>query len=108
MKIAMNHLGLAVLLAFTMALGGLCGCATKMLPKISADSPTDQKVALAVQKGLADDTLFEYPDVEIKVKDGLVELNGSVSKWEAVDQAATIAKYTKGVQMVKNNLTVKQ
>ncbi len=97
-----------LVLVASIVLSGLCGCATKKLPKAMGDSPNDQRIALAIQKGLADDSLFDYPDVEISVKDGNVDLRGSVSKWEAVDQAGTIARYTKGVKIVVNNLTVRE
>ena len=104
----MNALGLALALALSAALGGLCGCATKVLPKASGSSPTDEKIALAIQKGLADDSLFAYPDVEITVTNGVVDLKGYVSKWEAIDQAGTIARYTKGVKLLHNSLVMQQ
>ena len=108
MKFKMNYFGFVLAVAFSMALAGLCGCAAKPLPKAFGDSPNDMKISLAIQKGLANDSLFDYPDVEIITKDGVVTLKGYVSKWEAIDQAGTIVRYTKGVKELHNDLKEKQ
>ncbi len=70
MKFAINGFSLMLVLVASIVLSGLCGCATKKLPKAMGDSPNDQRIALAIQKGLADDSLFDYPDVEISVTGG--------------------------------------
>ncbi len=98
----MMSLAIATTLAF------LCGCATKRLPQASGDTPPDRAVSAAVQQGLIKDSLFDYGDVEVYTAKGVTELRGTVSSWEAIDRAYSIARGTRGVGQIQNNLTEKQ
>ncbi len=94
-------------LAISVVLGGLCGCATKVYPPFSGDNPEDQQISARVSKALGDDGLYRYKDVEVITQNGVTELKGYVNSWEAQQHAGDVARFTKGVKQVRNDLILK-
>jgi osmotically-inducible protein OsmY len=89
------------------ALIAFCGCATKVYPKAIGDTQHDQQVSAALAKALGDDGLYDYKDVEVITRKGVTEMKGYVTSWEAIDHAESIARYTRGVHQLRNNLVEK-
>jgi osmotically-inducible protein OsmY len=69
--------------------------------QVSDDALYDQ-----VRLKLANDPDVGGRDIEVKVSQGVVQLNGSVKKEKAKAKAEKIAKKVKGVKSVVNQLRV--
>jgi hyperosmotically inducible protein len=69
--------------------------------QVSDDALYDQ-----VRLKLANDPDVGGRDIEVKVTEGVVQLNGSVKKEKAKAKAEKIAKKVKGVKSVVNQLRV--
>ncbi len=67
----------------------------------------DSTITAKVKSALIDDDATKAGDINVKTRDGVVELSGFVSS-EAQKAAATrVAQSVKGVKSVKNALSVK-
>lgn len=76
-----------------------------MLPLLVAqDSKADAKIYNDLKAKLADDPDVKGAAIEVTVKDGAVTLRGRVGDLFAKEKAAKIAKKSKGVKSVDNQL----
>ena len=74
---------------------------------VAADKPvSDDALYDQVRLKLANDPDVGGRDIEVKVTQGVVQLNGSVKKEKAKAKAEKIAKKVKGVKSVVNQLRV--
>jgi len=108
MKSTLRKSGLLAALTLLVTLAALCGCATKVYPKAAGDTSNDLKVSAAIAKALGDDGLYNYSDVSVVTTNGITQLNGFVTSWQAIDHAEDIARTTRGIQQVHNNLVEKR
>ncbi len=69
--------------------------------------PTDEKIKKDVTDHLYWDYRVDASDVEIKVDDGIVQLDGTVPSFDAMDSAADDAWSVRGVTGVENDLEIK-
>ncbi len=103
MKAGKNISALALVLATSTAL--FSGCAAH---RYGGATPQDVEISKKVQKTLAMDTIYGYPDVEVYTADGNTELKGYAKCWEQKDRAGNLAMFSKGVQGVQNNIVQQQ
>ena len=96
-----KRLGLALA---GMALIASCGCSSTHYAQSTGAPLTDEAISTRVRHRLAVDPTYGYPNVEVFTANGVTELRGYACSWEAVDHAANVAMFTKGVQLVQNNI----
>jgi osmotically-inducible protein OsmY len=75
-------------------------------PVLSADAPSDDAIYDQVRIRLASDREVGGGKIEVKVSQGVVELDGKVKSDKIKTKAEKIAKKVKGVQKVVNRLVV--
>jgi osmotically-inducible protein OsmY len=80
------------------------GCATNYSARSSGQTAEDKVVADAVLKALVNDPTFSYSHVYVNTTDGNTKLSGNAHSWEAVEHAANVAMFTKGVDRIQNNI----
>lgn len=73
---------------------------------IAAGPPSDDEIYDKVRITLANDRVVKGGNIEVKVSNGVVELNGAVRHEKQRLKAEKVAKKVKGVQKVVNNLKV--
>jgi len=66
----------------------------------------DTAVTSRVKLALHDDKVTHGTDIHVDTISGVVTLSGSAPSAEAADRAIDLAKHTKGVEAVKNAITV--
>jgi osmotically-inducible protein OsmY len=71
---------------------------------VAQDAKVDAKIYNEVKTKLADDPDVKGAAIDVTVKDGAVLLQGRVGDIFAKDKAAKIAKKSKGVKSVDNQL----
>lgn len=67
---------------------------------------SDKVIAEDVESAIERNRNVRIEDVDIKVKDGVVTLTGTVPNWEARRAAVNAAEFTKGVRDVIDELTI--
>jgi osmotically-inducible protein OsmY len=67
---------------------------------------TNESLAQAIQEKLKWDSSVSGNDIEVKVEDGTVTLQGEVSSYDQMRRAAMVARSRSGVRQVINSLTV--
>jgi osmotically-inducible protein OsmY len=103
-----NALVVGVLLAM-----GAAGCAhgpstyagNKQERSVSQET-SDAALSARIKTAYAADDLVKARDIKVDVMRGVVTLNGTVNSGAERDKAISIARNTKGVVEVKNNLKV--
>ncbi len=68
---------------------------------------TDAQIAMDITSRFRRNTLIKDQGIDLKVKDGVVSLTGTVEAFRQVEQAEAIARFTPGVVDVLNQLFVK-
>jgi osmotically-inducible protein OsmY len=96
----------------------LAGCLTApiFVSQLAAQSPTqttapvkhsaDDRIYDEVRRKLADDIDVKGAGIDVAVNNGAVTLSGKVHTEKGKEKAEKLAKKTKGVTGVQNNLTV--
>src|SRR5581483_8414540 len=87
--------------AATVLLMGLLGCAPALLA--NAGVIPDPALAAQVEKRLRD---ANFDSVGVTVNAGIADLTGTVDRLSKVERAVEIARKTKGLAGVKNDITV--
>lgn len=67
---------------------------------------TDEKITEAVEKALVEGMRLSAMDINIRVKDGIVELAGVVDVLREKSEAESIVKKIAGVKGIENHLTI--
>lgn len=67
----------------------------------------DQEVAQQIGQNLKNSGKLKGYSINVKVHEGVAQLNGSVSSAQQLDDALSIAEVTPGIERVVNNLSVK-
>lgn len=68
---------------------------------------TDAQITMDITSRFRRNALIKDQDIEIKVKDGIVSLTGTVGTFRQVEQSDAISRFTPGVVDVLNQLLVK-
>ena len=81
----------------------------EMTPKIAVTTPSDEEISATVERELQIDHITGFGDsaqVEVRTREGIVELTGTVDKLLAKQRATLIAEQVKGVRAVSNRITL--
>jgi hyperosmotically inducible protein len=94
----------AVMLVVTMA---MVACASTRTQKSPGEQVDDSVTTGRVKAALIADPTTKAHQIDVETFKGTVQLNGYVDTAASKARAAEIAKSTRGVESVRNNLTVK-
>lgn len=86
----------------------LTGCQKQPVERTSAEQQDDQKLANEVKATFAISNSFKFPDVQVAVFKGTVQLSGFVVSDDQKTAAANLAKTVPGVGSVENRISIKQ
>jgi hyperosmotically inducible protein len=82
-------------------------CASTRTTKSAGEQVDDSVTTGRVKAALIADPVTKAHQIDVETFKGTVQLNGFVDTAASKDRASTVAKSTKGVTAVRNNLTVK-
>jgi hyperosmotically inducible periplasmic protein len=91
----------------TKAIVATVGSKTSEIVSTTGGAITDGSITTAVSSGFVGEALLKGSDINVDTKDHVVTLKGVVGSGAAKTQAAEIARGTKGVTRVVNQLVVK-
>src|SRR6185295_5277098 len=94
----------AVMLVVTMA---MVACASTRTQKSAGEQVDDSVTTGRVKAALIADPVTKAHQIDVETFKGTVQLNGFVDTSASKNRAGEVARGTKGVTKVQNNLTVK-
>src|SRR5262245_49290725 len=94
----------AVMLVVTMA---MVACASTRTTKSAGEQVDDSVTTGRVKAALIADPTTKAHQIDVETFKGTVQLNGFVDSSASKSRASEVAKNTKGVTAVRNNLTVR-
>src|SRR5688500_12101731 len=94
----------AVLLVASLA---MVACASTRTQKSAGEQVDDSVTTGRVKAALIADPVTKAHQIDVETYKGTVQLNGFVDTSASKERAAEVAKATRGVTSVRNNLTVK-
>jgi hyperosmotically inducible periplasmic protein len=104
----MRKLSILSMAVFLVSLVAYIGCASQSAQTRSTGTYVDDKtISAKIKADLIGDPLTKAREIDVTTYKGIVELSGFVDTPEASQRAEQIARNTKGVVDVKNNLIVK-
>jgi hyperosmotically inducible periplasmic protein len=104
----MRKLSILSMAVFLVTLVGYIGCASQSAQTRSTGTYIDDKtISAKIKADLIGDPLTKAREIDVTTYKGIVELSGFVDTPAASQRAEQIARNTKGVVDVKNNLIVK-
>jgi osmotically-inducible protein OsmY len=83
------------------------GCAGTETKESTGEYVTDSWITTKVKTSLARDPIVKATEVNVETFKGAVQLSGFVTSNAAITRAVQIARDTKGVTSVKNDMRVK-
>src|ERR1043165_1695730 len=86
----------------------MVACASTRTQKSAGEQVDDSVTTGRVKAALIADPTTKAHQIDVETFKGTVQLNGFVDTSASKEQAGRIAKNTKGVTAVRNNLTVRQ
>lgn len=92
---------------FAIAFVSALGCAGNANRESAREYVNDSWITTKVKAALVEDPQVKATEVNVDSFMGVVQLSGFVSSDEAMDQAVRIARATKGVTSVKNDMRIK-
>lgn len=108
MQLNPRNLLFAVCLGVAVGLTGLTAAGCKSHGDRTAGRYHDDKeVTSHVKKGLEEEPVYKFPDVQVSTFAGVVQLSGFVDTVDQKNRASEIARRTEGVNQVINSLVLK-
>ncbi len=104
MKDIRNAMKCLVCIALIAALASCAGTRTK---ESTGEYVDDSVITSRVKAALVADPVTKAREISVETFKGTVQLSGFVTTAQEKDRAGEIARKTKGVVEVKNNITVK-
>jgi hyperosmotically inducible protein len=98
--------GFVSAVAFVMTLS-MAACASTRTQKSAGEAVDDSVTTGRVKAALIADPTTKAHEINVETFKGTVQLNGFVDSAASKERASEVAKGTKGVTAVRNNLTVK-
>jgi len=98
--------GLVSAVMFVMSLA-MVACASTRTQKSAGEQVDDSVTTASVKSALIADPVTKAHQIDVEVFKGTVQLNGFVDTAASKERASEVARKTKGVTAVHNNLTVK-
>lgn len=83
------------------------GCAGGAKQESAGEYVTDSWITTKVKTALVEDSLVKATEVNVETFKGTVQLSGFVSSDAAMRRAVVLARDTKGVTSVKNDMRIK-
>ena len=83
------------------------GCAGDRYRESTGEYIDDSTITTKVKAKFAKDPVVSAMQVKVETFKGVVQLSGFVDSQEQADRAVQLARDVKGVQEVKNNISVK-
>ena len=99
---------LASVASVALACASLTGCQKETTERTSAEQQNDQKLADQVKATFGSSNSFKFPDVEVAVFKGTVQLSGFVVSEDQKTAAEKLAKTVPGVSSVENKISIKR
>src|SRR5262245_27454537 len=99
----------ALALLTSLAVVGISGCATNSGKDERSEGRTldDKNIAEKIRKGLSEEPVYKFGNVDVNTFAGEVQLSGFVNTEEQKRRAGEIASQTPGVLNVHNALVLK-
>lgn len=107
MRIAAKNLTRIGAVGLLVLVVGVAGCSSTKSERTMTGKWHDKATVRNVEKELAKDPLFKYPNVDVTAYQGNVQLTGFVSTEEQRLQAAQSAARVPGVNQVVNQIMIK-
>src|SRR3954468_10320716 len=85
----------------------VAACASTRTSKSAGEQVDDSVTTAAVKTALIADPVTKAHQIDVETFKGTVQLNGFVDTAASKERATEVAKSTRGVREVHNNLTVK-
>ena len=85
----------------------LLGCAGDSPRETSGEYVTDAWITTKIKTALVEDPQVKATEVNVETYKGTVQLSGFVSSDAAMNQAVRVARSTKGVTGVRNDMRIK-
>lgn len=85
----------------------LAGCASNPFDAGRDAGPDDAAITAHVREAIIRDPVLEIADIDVRTKQGIVQLSGFVPSADSVGAAASVARSVKGVRSVRNDLRLK-
>ncbi len=103
----MKQLKRLTVLLLAMMFITVLGCAGGAQKESTGEYVTDSWITTKVKAALVEDALVKATEVNVETFKGVVQLSGFVSSAAAMRQAVRLARDTKGVTAVKNDMRIK-
>lgn len=103
----MNRINVASGSLLAILLLTIVGCAGSETQESTGEYIDDTWITTKVKTELVKDEVVKSREVNVETFKGIVQLSGFVTSREAMDRAVYIASNIKGVQSVKNDMTIK-
>lgn len=103
----MNQLKRVTAIFLAALLVSVVGCASTSSQESTGEYVTDAWITTKVKAMLVEDPLVKATEVNVETYKGVVQLSGFVSSDTARTRALEVARATKGVTSVKNDMRIK-
>ena len=90
-----------------LALAAVTSCAATATTRSSGQYLDDKTISAKVKAGLIGDPVVKADQIDVSTYKGVVQLSGFVNSEAAIRKAGEIARDTKGVISVKNDLLLR-
>jgi len=103
----MKQLKMITALLMALALLAALGCASTSTRESTGEYIDDSAITTKIKDAIFRDSTLKSAEINVETFKGVVQLSGFVSSQAAIDKADEIARSTKGVQSVKNDMHTK-
>ena len=103
----MKQLKRLTVLLLAMVFVSVLGCAGSATKESTGEYVTDSLITTKVKAALVEDSQVKATEVNVETFKGTVQLSGFVSSDAAMRRAVQLARETKGVTSVKNDMRIK-
>jgi hypothetical protein len=88
------------------AMLAVAGCVSTWSERITGQDLSDKMLIGRVNRALADQPVYKFPDVTVNTFRDVVQLSGFVANEQQKEVAAEIARRVRGVAEVRNDITI--
>lgn len=92
---------------FAMALTSVLGCSSTAAKEGNKEASADDIITNKVKKAIAGETTLKSAQINVETSKGVVLLTGFVSSAAAENTATELARYVKGVTLVRDGIQIK-
>ena len=92
---------------FAMTMTSMLGCASPAAKEGAKEATQDEVITGKVKEAIAAEPTLRSADINVETSKGVVLLTGSVSSAAAENTATELARYIKGVTLVRDGILIK-